>query len=399
MSHSSQLFNSLATEVLDHICSFIPSPRDLLSFALCQRRLSAIIVPSHIQFRDLVLSLSHRSLIRKLPERPLLASRFVSLEYASNSKSFIWPASLLKNLSAEWPVMGKGDQRRILDEVSKELVPGIQCLVGLTSFRCDLHATGMADPIFTALQESCPALTTLELVYSSYSGPSRSTVSQLYSYKYSQPRHISQVWDFSNLTRFSCTLWGPFYDDEHTKRAFMMLTDRCPRLEELQFSHTSVLDITALAETGRWPHLRSLALGAMGDSATITLTNPILNEFIKAQPRLERLYVNCSGTPLLVHDLPSLRSLHLGLGVTINKKKKFPVSKTLEFLAIDFICDFEGYIHFLKQRPPLRALVVAPDQIRRVSDFIKTFVHFVPDLEKFHWNQEIKDSCTHNHDV
>jgi hypothetical protein len=179
MAHPSPRFNSLATELLDHICSFITSPHDLLSFALCQRRLSAVIIPSHIQFRDLVLSLAHRSLFRKLLERPLLASRFVLLEFVGNSQTFIWPASLLKELDSEWPVMGKGDAGRVLDEVSKELVPAIQCLVGLTSFRSDLHYTGMADRIFTALQVSCPALHTVELTYSSYSGPSRSTVSQI----------------------------------------------------------------------------------------------------------------------------------------------------------------------------------------------------------------------------
>jgi hypothetical protein len=178
-----------------------------------------------------------------------------------------------------------------------------------------------------------------------------------------------------------------------------MLTDRCPRLEELQLSHTSMLDITPLAESGRWLYLRSLALGAMGDFATITSTLPILNEFLKAQPKLEKLYVNCSDTPLLVHDLPCLRSLHLGLGATTNPKNSFPAAKNLEFLAIDFIGNFDGCLHFLKQCPHLRALAVAPDQIRKVSDFMKAFVRFVPNLEKFHWNQDITDSCTHNHDV
>jgi hypothetical protein len=185
MPHPSPLFDSLATELLDHICSFIPSPRDLLSFALCQKRLSAIIIPSHIQFRDLVLCRGHRSIFRKLLERPLLASRFVTLEIVGNCETFVWPASLLKKLTAEWPVMGKGDEGRVLDEVGKELAPAIQCLVGLTTFRCDLHATGIANRIFTAIQVSCPLLTAVELVYSSYSGPSSSTASQVLTLEYS----------------------------------------------------------------------------------------------------------------------------------------------------------------------------------------------------------------------
>jgi hypothetical protein len=179
----------------------------------------------------------------------------------------------------------------------------------------------------------------------------------------------------------------------------MTLAIHSPCLEELQLSRTSPLDITVLVDGTRWPYLRSLALGAMGDDATVRSTKPILNDFLRAQPKLEKLYINCSSTPLSFNNLPPLRSLHLGLGITIKKDNSLPVFPDLEFLAIDFICDFEGYIRFLKKCPPLRSLVVAPDRIVKIGDFMETFVRFVPNLEKFHWNQDIEDSCTHNHDV
>jgi hypothetical protein len=180
MAPPSPLFSSLATELLDHICSFIHSPRDLLSLALCERRLSAIIIPSHIQFRILVCRLQHQALFAGLLAHPALSSRFVSLELIGYSEDYVWPASLphLAYLESEWPLMRKGDERRVLDEVTQRLVPAVRCLVGLVSFRCNLHNTGMADRIFTALQDSCPSLSTVELVYSSYSGLT-ATVSQV----------------------------------------------------------------------------------------------------------------------------------------------------------------------------------------------------------------------------
>src|SRR5262245_11844342 len=132
MALSSPLL-SFATELLDHICSFVHSPRDLLSFALCSRRLSAIIIPRHIQYRDLVCSIEHRDLLQKLQEHPHLSSRFVSLELCCSVEGLVWPKSLVED---DWPTMSKLDAERVRHDLSTEIAPGFRSLIGLTSFRC-----------------------------------------------------------------------------------------------------------------------------------------------------------------------------------------------------------------------------------------------------------------------
>jgi hypothetical protein len=170
MAFTSPSIIDFATELLDLICSFIHSPCDLLSFALCSRRLSAIIIPYHIQYRDLVCSPWHRDLFAKLLEHPLRSSQFVSLSLELKKPSvdwqakYIWPKSLVEDLGRVWPMVDGGIDRAF-DDVSKAIASS---LVGLTSFRCDLH-NSMLEHIFTALQGSCPKLSTLELVHSTYS--------------------------------------------------------------------------------------------------------------------------------------------------------------------------------------------------------------------------------------
>jgi hypothetical protein len=138
-----------------------------------------------------------------------------------------------------------------------------------------------------------------------------------------------------------------FPGNAYVKRIFEMLIDQCPQLEDLQLSNTQPLDITLLAQRGRWPFLRNLVLCGMEDTATITVTNANLSEFINAQPHLERLYISCSNTTLPVYELPELLALHLRRGATFNKKKSFPVAKRLEYLVADFTLKYNRYLYFL----------------------------------------------------
>jgi hypothetical protein len=177
------------------------------------------------------------------------------------------------------------------------------------------------------------------------------------------------------------------------KEIFDMLIDQCPQLEDLHLINQGPLHITPLAQRGCWPSLRNLTLGGMGDTATITVTNANLSEFINAQPHLERLYIHCShNTNLPVDELPELLALHIRSGATFNKNRRFPVSKRLEYLAADFGRDYEGYLHLLRLRPPIRALVIAPPKRVKVREFLSTFVEFIPNLEKLHWNDTINHS-------
>jgi hypothetical protein len=70
------------SEILDHICSFVDSPKDILSFALTSKEVCQLAIPDHIEFRHLRCDIRRISLWKKLAELPAVASRFVSLEVA-----------------------------------------------------------------------------------------------------------------------------------------------------------------------------------------------------------------------------------------------------------------------------------------------------------------------------
>jgi hypothetical protein len=96
--------------------------------------------------------------------------------------------------------------------------------------------------------------------------------------------------------------------------------------------------------------------------------------------------------------LPPLRALHLGRGTSIQKQRKYLVSKDLEYLAIDFTSDPESCLHFLQRRPRIRTLVVTPDFSESSISLFGKFVKSVPDLEKLHCDTE-PNQCEQNTDV
>jgi hypothetical protein len=160
MEPPSAHFSNLAIEVLDHIIYLIYAPSDLLSLALCERRLADIIIPSHIQFRHLACNIWLPSIFSTLLEHPILCSRFVSLDMSAGRYSeYIWPLSLLTTLD-RMPLIA--DDWKV-NSLSKTASISLRDFVGLTSFRCKVRDLGM-DHIFKAVQESCSNLSTLELL-------------------------------------------------------------------------------------------------------------------------------------------------------------------------------------------------------------------------------------------
>ncbi|KAJ7117018.1 hypothetical protein C8R44DRAFT_983326 [Mycena epipterygia] len=71
------------TELLDVIAPLIPSPSDLLSLAFASKTLHTIIVPEHLEFREICCDARRASLWNALTNQPILAARILSLELMS----------------------------------------------------------------------------------------------------------------------------------------------------------------------------------------------------------------------------------------------------------------------------------------------------------------------------
>jgi len=69
-------------ELFEAIISFLDEPRDLLSFGLTCRLIYYIIVPDHLEFRQLRCSPQRTYIWQALLERPRLAKNIYSLELA-----------------------------------------------------------------------------------------------------------------------------------------------------------------------------------------------------------------------------------------------------------------------------------------------------------------------------
>ena len=77
-------------ELLDAIASLIRQPRDLLSVALASKALHDVVVPGHLDFREVCCDPSRTSLWKALAEHPGLAGRILSLDLQSEPISTLY---------------------------------------------------------------------------------------------------------------------------------------------------------------------------------------------------------------------------------------------------------------------------------------------------------------------
>ena len=76
----SRSYSDQPVELIDHTCSFLDNPKDLLSFALTCKIVCDVAIPNHIECRRIRCKFRRFSLWEKLANHPSIASRFVSLE-------------------------------------------------------------------------------------------------------------------------------------------------------------------------------------------------------------------------------------------------------------------------------------------------------------------------------
>jgi hypothetical protein len=152
---------------------------------------------------------------------------------------------------------------------------------------------------------------------------------------------------------------------QYTTHMIKML-DRCPELEDLHLFpwHADYLDTTQVFGHGHWPCLKRFTLRRMGDIGLED--NGVLNKFISAHPKLERLYIDTDEFEALnakrawSESLPNLKALHIGLSCDMKQLMTPGTMRNLEFLSVvDLNSDSrDEHLSILAQIHTLRSLVV-----------------------------------------
>lgn len=166
------------TELIDHVCFFIESPKDLLSLALTANQICVVVIPNHIECRYIRCNIRHIDLWKKLVELPWAASQFVSLELidehceigadAAYSDSILpnrHPLLAIPNRKDGIQLRWKDLNDRMTWEVDcmNALAAAIAVMSGLRSFRWKIDQAPPMNNLFAAFS-ACTLLNEVQVI-------------------------------------------------------------------------------------------------------------------------------------------------------------------------------------------------------------------------------------------
>ena len=161
-------------ELISHICSFLDSPKDLLSFSLTSRRVCGTVIPNHIECRHIRCDVRCVALWKKLADLPWVASRFVSLEIIGRFETTALTNPIIPNHHPSFviPDCASGITTRWQEERREEfwsdcihaLAAAVRVMSGLRSFRwIDKEEAQSMNDVFAALQ-NCTRLDNVQIL-------------------------------------------------------------------------------------------------------------------------------------------------------------------------------------------------------------------------------------------
>ncbi|KDQ58298.1 hypothetical protein JAAARDRAFT_193711 [Jaapia argillacea MUCL 33604] len=145
-------------ELLDNIVDFIDDRRDILSLALGSHFFMARLIPSVLDYREIVAEYDDKRLWSRLSRNPLLARNVRTLTIDLLTEQYRLPRISPAELSGSED--DEGSEASALDALS--------CMTGLLRLYwhwdsdASLESAGM-NPLFTSLYASCPNLSTLSI--------------------------------------------------------------------------------------------------------------------------------------------------------------------------------------------------------------------------------------------
>ncbi|KAL0947296.1 hypothetical protein HGRIS_013415 [Hohenbuehelia grisea] len=300
--------SSTPAEILDRICSYISSPKDLLYVALAARKFNQVIIPDHIQFRNIRCDFRRKNVWQKLAAAPAKAARFVEVEIVDERGTdgyhdprglpIIFPRSLDTSSDTEGT---EGYTSAVAT-----LASALRLMSNLRAFHWYTAAVRPTNEVFLALREASSPVESIEVL--NYDDGLETSIRTV-------ELERSPLWKFTDLTKFSFT---EHHNDAelqayitYTNEMADMLIHRCPNLEDLQLyqnhHYHSVLPeeiVQYIFLNGRWPALRRATVE--GDPLDIA----VIDAFFAHHPRLERVMVLERDLPARVFSyLTNLKSL------------------------------------------------------------------------------------------
>ncbi|KAJ7101986.1 hypothetical protein C8R44DRAFT_808982 [Mycena epipterygia] len=350
--------SSQPPELLDLVASFIPLPSDLLSLALTSKALHVVIVPQHLEFREVCCDARRASLWKALAENPNFTARILWLgliyEPVSRSRTLhlgervLVPKYLAGDDDAPLAECTSGGIRtnHCQSDCVGALCAAIANMPALKRFAFDASGFGRlhdVQAVFTAVLRSCPSLRELDIAFYD-STPSFDSISE-------------PLWELANLTRVSITVTRhpmiPHATRPYLSEAFEMLS-RCPQLEALRIASEMrgpTVDVSAFLTDIYWPYLKSFIIE--GD---LSLTS---SAFLAQHPQLEILSLPHS---LTLPALPNLRWLFTPAFVRdVSGPARFP---RLEHAAMADVgwqisSDIKDVLRMLSSLPALRGATMS----------------------------------------
>ncbi|KAJ6471591.1 hypothetical protein C8R47DRAFT_1297356 [Mycena vitilis] len=364
--------SSQPPELLDAIASFIPLPCDSLSLALASKLLHGIIVPHHIEFREVCCDLRRKTLWRALAEQPVLSGRIISLGLFNEVIPHHGRTQLLIPQS-----LGVGDEEPGGSDFQDVLSAAVSDMVALERFSLVqtivVQGKDPIEPVLPALQQFCPNLRELEVIFCELDSPFEN---------FSAP-----LWDLGNLTSVSIAVIRParmssFVPQHYWGKLFEMLS-RCPNLQDLRIAkrqRAPLLDVSSLFAGKEWPRLRRLVI--KGDFKFKYPSTMVA--FLTHHSKLETLWLT---SKLDLPHLPDLRWLFI---------HNFPpiVPENLPRLEYAFTTyvggphwDNEALMRTLRALPHLRGVTIGLQttaQVEGLARELPQLVHLV--FARSPWN-------------
>ncbi|KAH0826213.1 hypothetical protein J3R83DRAFT_5658 [Lanmaoa asiatica] len=420
LSPSRRTLTRQPTEILDAIVFHVDSKRDLLALALSCRRLHAVIVPRHYDYRVVCTKASSLGLWNHLIVNRALARNVRTLEIIDerSSKPLVLPTDIMKT---ETDLESSDDELLLHSKQEKLLISALNKMTALQSFHwsCN-HSTISVDNVWATLMK-CQTLSRVtisdNLVFLPYA-PDKE--------KPSNPKSVPVLPELKTVAlQATKHVFGSTKAPVLTRISGMLTS--CPNLESLDIGYEHrrgqgqrlpAADNFFLCS--RWPALRSLSLSNLRCSSAHSLESASV--FLAAHTNLEVLHL----------DLPLDRSTSpigtgIGTGPTLllssnalPRLRELKCGKTIATAILNCPSDSPRPLEVLKgitlsgsdwDSPFLASLKQCGGSVRRVElvgwndlDDIKRLVECVPrltwlDVNKYKRTHEGSEQVSQSHAV
>ncbi|KAH7100285.1 hypothetical protein BKA62DRAFT_706582 [Auriculariales sp. MPI-PUGE-AT-0066] len=295
-------------ETLDRVAFYIPNQRDLLSLALCSKRLYSIIFPRHFPYRTVNCKLSNKAVWDHFIAHPMLACNVRRLEImpeCAMDKEIVPP---------ELPQTAAPGQKSS-DELVRAAIGNMTGLISLKWLPDDAPPFVVHFSAIWPALRACRSLTEVDVFSNSVFMEDVATQLNSESSEPEPAIAAPSAADFASLGAVTMR------STSITSAEFMpslqcitqLLADSCINLEIMKIGYGSelgqnVLEADVFFERGRWPRLKTLHLMNIRGTAS---TPVHAATFLDAHATLEVLHLQIGNALITPNNgaLPALREL------------------------------------------------------------------------------------------